>query len=182
MLRQYHRGDAEGGGRAQDRADIVRVADPVEDHHDRAPGAHLGRPQHIVEIGRVERLRLQCPALMHGALRQQRIQGGAVKHLDRLGGCRRYAALGAGGGDHRGSLLRLAGEHRQPPPPALRVGQRRGDRMPAVEPTLAPVAARRRASSETLGRSFGRRDRPRAGRLVRRHRPAAGGRAVSALI
>jgi hypothetical protein len=64
----HDRPGAEGGRRAQDRADIVRVADLVEHDDDCAAGNHFGGAEHILEIGAVERLDFESPTLVHGAL------------------------------------------------------------------------------------------------------------------
>ncbi len=127
------------------------VADPVEDHDDRAPGKpfrqpaahHRGRPGQAV--------RRAGPNLVDGILRQQSFEGWAVEHLDRFGAAFRVMTavrntLGLRRRHQCGSRVRLAGEHRQPAPAPQRVGQGGGDRVAAIDPALAaPIVLRRGA-------------------------------------
>ena len=59
---------AERRRRAQDRTDIVRIADLVEHDDDRAAWCHLGSAQHILEVGAVERFDFERPSLVDSAL------------------------------------------------------------------------------------------------------------------
>ena len=66
--RQHHRADLEGGGRAQDRADIVRIGHLIEQQHEIAAG--LGRAGPLELEPRQRRGRERQP-LMHRAPRRR---------------------------------------------------------------------------------------------------------------
>jgi len=131
---------AEGRGGAQDRPDILRVADLVEHHQHRAR-RQLRAAQHIIEVRRIERIDLERQTLMHRVVRDERRKALAIEDADRLAvaapcrACRR---------DERFGLVLLSRQHREPPPGSLGVGERRGDGMAAVKPapTLFPWTRR----------------------------------------
>jgi len=134
MLGNNDAAGAERRRRAQDRADIVRIGDLIEHEDGRAALSHLNRAQQILEIGVFERLDFESPALMHGALRQQPLEPGAVQRLHRL---TTAVLLGQGIGDQRGRLALLPGKHDKPSPAPRRIGKRRADRVSAVQPVVA---------------------------------------------
>src|SRR5437879_3286087 len=141
MLADDDRAGAERRRRAQDRADIVRVADLVEHDDDRAALCYFDRAEHILEIGAVERLDLERPALVHGAVRQQPVECRAIEHLDRLAlALARAAPLGRCRGDQLRSLGFLIGEHCEASPAPRRISQCRGDRVAPIDPIAAAAA------------------------------------------
>ncbi len=72
-LGQDDRERAEGGGRAQDRADILRVGHLVEDHQPRMLRA-LGCGDHILDAVVGQRMDPGCQPLMNGTRRQPAFQ------------------------------------------------------------------------------------------------------------
>ena len=131
--------DGKRRGAAQDRSDIVRVGDLVEHQHD------AGRRQ-FLDVGRGQGIGLRDQALMHGIRRQaggQRVgphQFGLKRQRDAVFGeaaqrifCRQEAADAA-----------------------RRIGQRRGDAVPAVQDdrprtVSTPVPARTAMRRPTEG-------------------------------
>ena len=115
-LRQHDTCRAEGRGRAQHGADILRVRDLIE-HEQDALGAY------VVEFDRRQGLGLEHDALMHGVGSEQPVEllRQRVLGLDAAG-------LQRGFEPARGIL---GGE--QPPDGPARIGERRLDGMDAVE-------------------------------------------------
>ena len=74
---------AERGRRAQHRADILRIADLVEDDDDGPARCRVGAPQHVVEIGLGERLDFERQPLVDGCGGQDRRKAAVIEHADR---------------------------------------------------------------------------------------------------
>ncbi len=70
MLGHHHRARREGRGRAQDGADIVRVAHLVEQHDDLRARGFGDAVEHVVDVAHRQRLGGQRHALVDRALRQ----------------------------------------------------------------------------------------------------------------
>ena len=126
--------DRERRRRAQDRADIVRIGDLVEHQHDA-----LGRQRS--DIRRGQGIRLGQQALMHG------VRAEPLVDQARPDDFRSHAGVDMVVGEAPGGIF---GEP-QLANPALRIGQRRRHRVPAIQhdrPVGAGVAVapRRRAA------------------------------------
>ena len=151
-LRQHHRAHLERGRRAQDRADVVRVGDLVEQEDQVAAGlGGAGAFQVEARQGRCG----QSEALVDRALAEA-----AVELLALDGGD--FEAGAARGRAEAGEAL---GGREQAVAAAPRVGERRLDRVAAVEPQ-APGGFRLAARGGAR-RRLGRGARRRARRLMR---------------
>ena len=136
-----HGAHGEGRGRTQDRAEIVRVVDLVEHQHHIAAGlGRAGLPQ--VESG--QRRDRQGEALVHRACAEpaRSIAARSTIATSTPGRCARGAETGQrlGGGEQAMAA-------------APRVGERRLDRMAAIQPQSLgrrSVGAARRVSADAL--------------------------------
>ena len=138
--RQHQGADAEGGGRAHDGADVLRVGDAVQHHH--PVGAVGVEAAGGFEVGPGQRLDLQRQALVDGAGRQeagdlgpagvfaQRRRGG------RAGGRRQIAQAVA-------QPPGRVGRHQQPVAAPNGIGQGGQHGMNAVEPAGVALVGRR---------------------------------------
>ncbi len=125
----HHPAGPEGGGRAQDGADVLGIGDLVQ-HQDHA----LGRPGDVLDIGALGGGGEEGEALMHRARRQQAVD---LPRLHDLGLGTAFALeRPAGGQDHAGQLF------------AARIGQGGLHRMAAPEPFQAPFGTRRVAATK----------------------------------
>ena len=120
---------AERGGRAQDRADIVRVGDLVEHQQDRALRRLV---EQLVEPHVFERLDLDHHALVRRVVRHQPAEVGASASV--TGNVLRELH------ERRGLARRPGAQHL-----ALGIVERRGDRVlaPEARPVGGPVALMR---------------------------------------
>ncbi len=164
MLRDDHGERREGRGRAQDRADIVRIGHLIEQQEDMRLGLARQRGEHIVELGLREGLGLEHEPLMHRVLRQHRLEGAA---LDRLGARRPLGRTRLGQEQRR--FLDILAQAEKALHHAQRIGQRRGHRVPAVDELRA--FRRRRRGVARLARARMPLLVPLVGRAAaRRHR------------
>ena len=156
VLRHQHGQRAEGGGRAQDGADIVRVGHLVEHDNDLRRIILGQRCQKRIEIAFGQFLGGQRQALMHRARRQQPLEFAAVEHFKpgrrRLGARRRQKTPRLGGGLIEGD---------EAPADPRRIGERGFDRVAAIEPGKSRLS---RGLARELAR---RRSRRPAWRTVR---------------
>ena len=143
-----HRERAEGARRAQNRADVMRIADLVE-HYDDAPTRRptAGRSTSSRSGLSSGSTASASPDAQRPRARTLQSRGGRVRVSARR---RRGVALSRW--RSRCALLALSGEHGEPAPAPFRIGQRRGDRMTAIDPifgggALAGSAGRRRGTA-----------------------------------
>ena len=133
----HHRADREGRRRAQDRADVVRVGHLVEHQHRPRPAFRLCRAAAgRREIHRRQRRGLQHHALVHGAVREQGGDVLAGDDLRRLDEAARGERKGTGV-DPPGELRHAFLRRDQAVAAAVRIGERGGHRMGAVEALAA---------------------------------------------
>ncbi len=129
--------DAEGGCRAQDGADIVRIGNLVEHQHD---AAALGGDQDIGDIALGQGLALQGRALMHGPGRKQPADRVRIGDFVGHAGEQLAADLCGGALGQHGAMGR-----------AGRIGEGRLHGVQTIEPQARRAGFRRRAAVETFG-------------------------------
>ena len=134
MSRDHDRKRAECGRGTQNCADVLGIAQLIEDDDD-APSRCRASGLHILQIGLGEWFDFEREPLMNGVARQDRREAALIEH-----GYRRAAAAPRrpGGGGKSGCFLLVAGENNETVPEGLR---------PDLAMHTFPIAAKRRRTA-----------------------------------